>query len=260
VWFLIICSTRYLKYLRFGSGKKEGVGNYSIRGIHLKAVDNYKYLGVVFNKDLTWKDQVEKVTKKGITSLNFVFRQLNGVDIKIKEHAYKSLIRPIMEYATSVWDPYRQGEIKEVEKVQRLAARRVTGHTMKWHMGKNKKGEEEKVFVKPSELVKQLKWDSLEKRRKDDRLCNYFRAMEGRGGWKELCTKIKIDTGERSCRRNNGRKVILKGSRKDVGKYSFLNRTSGEWNKLDEEVFHVVVGQEPSVHLFRRNINCINCC
>jgi hypothetical protein len=247
------------KYLRFGKGKKEGVGNYSISGMHLKEVENYKYLGVVFNKDLTWKDQVEKVTKKGITSLNFVFRQLNGVDIKIKEHAYKSLIRPIMEYATSVWDPYRQGEIKEVEKVQRLAARRVTGHTMKWHMEKNKKGDEVKVFVKPSELVKQLEWDSLEKRRKEDRLCNYFRAMQGRGGWKELYTKIKMDTGERNCRRDNGRKVILKGSRKDVGKYSFLNRTSGEWNKLDGEVFHVENGQEPSVHFFRRNIKSINC-
>ena len=245
-------------YLRFGKGKKEEVRNYSIGGIQLKVVDNYKYLGVVFNKDLTWKDQVERVTKKGITSLNFVFRQLYGVDIKIKEQAYRSLIRPILEYATSVWDPYREGEIKEVEKVQRLAARRVTGYTKKWQIEKNKKGEEVKVFVKPSELVKQLGWDLLEKRRKDDRLCDYFRAMEGRGGWKELYTKIEMDMAERNCRRNNGRKVMLKSSRKDVGKYSFMNRTGGEWNKLDGEVFRVNDGQEPSVHIFRRNMKSLN--
>lgn len=50
-----------------------------------------------------------------------------------------------MENATSVW----------VEKVKRLAARRVTGYTKKWQMEKNKEGEKIKVFEQPSEIVKQ---------------------------------------------------------------------------------------------------------
>lgn len=61
--------------------------------IHLEKVEKEKYLGVVLNKDLTRKDQVGRVTKKGITLLNFVFWQLNElVSIQIKnKHTRHSL-------------------------------------------------------------------------------------------------------------------------------------------------------------------------
>jgi hypothetical protein len=91
-----------------------------------------KYSGVVFKKELGWGDHVASVTRKGIKQLNFVMRQLKGMDANIKEEAYMSSIRPCMEYASSVWDPYKLGEIKEIEKVQRLAARRVLGKMRIW--------------------------------------------------------------------------------------------------------------------------------
>ncbi|KAJ4437397.1 hypothetical protein ANN_17541 [Periplaneta americana] len=42
-----------------------------------------------------------------------------------KELAYKTLVRPIMEYGAVGWDPYRQNEIDSIEKVQRKAAKYV---------------------------------------------------------------------------------------------------------------------------------------
>jgi len=32
---------------------------------------------------------------------------------------YKSMVRPHLEYANSVWCPYKQGDIKELEKIQK---------------------------------------------------------------------------------------------------------------------------------------------
>ncbi|KAJ4451373.1 hypothetical protein ANN_02835 [Periplaneta americana] len=44
---------------------------------------------------------------------------------KSKELAYKTLVRPIMEYGTVGWDPYRQNQIDSIEKVQRKATKYV---------------------------------------------------------------------------------------------------------------------------------------
>ena len=42
--------------------------------------------------------------------------------------AYKGLVRPVLEYSASVWDPSGVGLLNELEKVQNRAARFVTGN------------------------------------------------------------------------------------------------------------------------------------
>ena len=44
----------------------------------------------------------------------------------MKEAAYKGMVRPILEYGSSVWDPHPDKLKKELEKVQNRAARFVT--------------------------------------------------------------------------------------------------------------------------------------
>ena len=44
----------------------------------------------------------------------------------LKEAANKGMVRPILEYGSSVWDPHPDKLRKELEKVQNRAARFVT--------------------------------------------------------------------------------------------------------------------------------------
>ena len=44
----------------------------------------------------------------------------------MREAAYKGMVRPILEYGSSVWDPYTGKLQEESEKVQNRAARFVT--------------------------------------------------------------------------------------------------------------------------------------
>ena len=43
----------------------------------------------------------------------------------MKDAAYKGMVRPILEYGSSVWDPHPD-KLQELEKVQNRAARFVT--------------------------------------------------------------------------------------------------------------------------------------
>ena len=66
----------------------------------------------------------------------------------MKEAAYKGLVRPALEYSSSVWDPSGVGLQDELEKVQNRAARFVTG---------NYNYETESM----TGILEHLKWESL---------------------------------------------------------------------------------------------------
>ena len=40
-----------------------------------------------------------------------------------KRLAYTSLVRPILEYGASCWDPYREGQINALDRLQKKTAK-----------------------------------------------------------------------------------------------------------------------------------------
>ena len=72
--------------------------------------------------DLTWSEHIKNTTNKASRSLGFLHRNLHIKSLKIKEQAYKSLVRPQLQYATTVWDPYHKNQIDKIEKVQKKSS------------------------------------------------------------------------------------------------------------------------------------------
>ena len=85
----------------------------------------------------------------------------------MKEAAYKGMVRPILEYGSSVWDPYTDKLQEELEKVQNRAARFVTRNYV-YESGSM------------TGILGQLKWESLKKRRKDNRLILLYKGLKGK--------------------------------------------------------------------------------
>ena len=68
---------------------------------------------------------VSNVCTKANRTLGFLRRNLYACPQEVKEAAYKGLVRPVLEYIGSVWDPSGVGLQNELEKVQNRAARFV---------------------------------------------------------------------------------------------------------------------------------------
>ena len=81
--------------------------SYTLEGTNLENVESIKYLGVTITSDLRWNTHVSNVCTKANRTLGFLRRNLYSCPQEVKEAAYKGLVRPVLDYGSSVWDPPR---------------------------------------------------------------------------------------------------------------------------------------------------------
>ena len=128
------------------------------------------------------------------------------------------MIRPSLEYACTVWDPYTQGNIYKLEMVQRRAARFVLGR----YNNTSSVGD----------MLLELGWTSLQTRRQTLRLCMMYKIHKGLIAMdaQEFMTPL-----QRRSRHVNSYAYKIPHSKTDYHMYSFFPRTIREWNSLANE-------------------------
>ena len=130
---------------------------YTLHGQVLEVVTSAKYLGVDISNGLSWNPHIDRITGNANRTLHFIQRNIKTKNQKVRETAYNTLVRPQLEYAAPVWDPYFKEKILQLEKVQRRAARRTTSSF--------------DYRSSVTAIVNDLGWRTLEQRRADARLC-----------------------------------------------------------------------------------------
>ena len=85
----------------------------------LKDVDNFKDLGVTITRDLSWGNHISLTVNKASKVLGSIKRSVGTANTNVFSMLYKSLVRPILEYAVPVWCPYLVKDIHDLENVQR---------------------------------------------------------------------------------------------------------------------------------------------
>ena len=140
--------------------------SYNLEGTVLDNVETIQYLGATITNDLKWNTHVSNMCTKVNRTLGFLRRNLSACPLDVKESAYKRLVRPVLEYGSSVWDPSSLLLQEEHEKVQKNATRFVTGSYI-YETGSM------------SDILEQLKWESLKKRKRDSRIIMLYKGMKG---------------------------------------------------------------------------------
>ena len=136
---------------------------YTINGQALQEVNKATYLAVIISNDLQWSGHVSTITKNANHTLGFLRQNLKNAPPKLKETAYFSLVRSVIEYIATVWDPHLCKDRNALEMVQLRAARNV----------KNDHRQTSSV----TQMLKDLGWESLADRRRDLRLILLYKIV-----------------------------------------------------------------------------------
>jgi hypothetical protein len=113
-----------------------------------------------------------------------------------------SLVRPILEYVASCWDPYREGQITALVRVQKKAAKFAL-HT------------------------NSSNWETLASRRKLSRICALFKSYSGKRARLAISGRLKRPHYLSTIDHEHN----IRRQRAEIGKYSFLDRTIEDWNQ-----------------------------
>lgn len=105
---------------------------YNLKGLNITQVDKVKYLGVTFSQDLKWDKHITDTCAKAFKQLGFLRRRLSKAPQAVKLTAYKTLVRPILEYGSIVWDPHQKYLRDKLERLQNRALRFIYSK-YSWH-------------------------------------------------------------------------------------------------------------------------------
>ena len=90
-----------------------------INGIQIECVDNFNFLGVIIDKNLTWKNHLNKVSNKIVRIIGIINKLKFTLPQNILINIYNSLIIPHINYWILLWG----SENSRVSKLQKRAVR-----------------------------------------------------------------------------------------------------------------------------------------
>ena len=95
----------------------------------------------------------------------FLEGNLRKCPVQLKERAYITFVRSTLDYASPIWDPFLKRDMNNLEKINRRAARFVTGD---YH-----------PISSISSMLHSLGWFDLKDRRRDTQLALLFKIVNG---------------------------------------------------------------------------------
>ena len=175
-------------------------------------------LGVIMTNDLKANQQVAAACSKANAALGRLRRTFSNFSVRSSRLLYTSLVRPHLEYANSVWNPCRSGDIARLEAIQRRATKSLA------------------LQLRPlcyNDRLRALGLTTLEKRRERGDIIQLFKAFKSID-YINWAHPPAIQPNNRECRGHSmriRREIASKSCR-----YNFLTqRAARQWNTLPKE-------------------------
>jgi hypothetical protein len=205
-----------------------------LNGVIVREVQSHKHLGLTFNGTLTWSDHISQIVTKAARCIGLLRRISRDVPRQCLEILYKSMIRPILEYADVIYDGSNDTHLKRVESTQRQAALACTGaykHTR--HVN----------------LLEELGWQPLGARRKHHRLNVMFKIQNGLtpNYLQRICPPLTRNRTEYNLR--TGANITTPAQRTTTYHMSFIPESIRDWNNLD-----VLTKSATSIETFKNKL------
>ena len=192
-----------------------------------------KDLGVHVDNVLSFDSHISLTAKKARKSAGMLLRAIEFKTPFILVPLFKSLVRPILEYANTVWSPHKRKHIDLLEKVQRSFTKRVIGM----------------YDLEYSQRLERLGLPSLEYRRMRGDLIETYKVLHEI--YDPITTRELLSLNTSNTRGHNF-KLSKNSPHLNTYKYFFVNRIVNLWNQLPSPVVN-----SPSINIFKNGIDSL---
>ena len=179
-------------------------------------VKEEKDLGVIFDEHLHFNTHIKEIIHKANNVLGTIKRTFNSRDANLIRLLYTILVRPILDYSSTIWNPYQMGVIRELENVQRRATKLIPSLQNLTY----------------SERLQNLNLSSLSYRRNRMDLIMTYKILNEN----VLVDKDNFFTINTSHTRSNGFKIYKKYNGTSTRCFTFSQRIINDWNSLTNDV------------------------
>jgi len=184
--------------------------------IELNRTSKERDLGIVIDSDLDFGEHIQLVGKAnrqlGLIKQCFIIRDRQSLLL-----LYKSTVRPILEYGSAVWSPWKVKYVKIIEQIQRRFTKLVYGM-----MG-----------LSYEQRLKELNLHTLAFRRKREQLIQVYKLLHNHydADYRNLFEKVDYDAA-----RGNGLKLKTIRTRLSLRSRFFTVAVIHAWNHLPNDV------------------------
>ena len=192
---------------------------YSLNGTVLQEDDKQKDLGVIISNDLKPETHINDIIKKANRRVGLIKRCFTHFSPEKIKMLYTTMIRPVLEYGSSIWSPHLKKDINQLEKVQTRCLK-ISNDT--------------------------VRLTSLEDRREFQDMCETYKITSN---LYNLEPSTFFTPCQNSATRGHDKKLDKKHTRTDTRKYFFSNRVIDTWNKLPQKNVSA-----PSLDAFKKNM------
>lgn len=129
-WGFEISTNKTIAILFENGNVKRNNMELTLRGQKIRFEDSAKFLGVTFDRKLTWKQHVNNTVdkcRKRLTLMKSLKGTTWGADRSSLLTIYRSLIRPIMDYGAIAFDSASQTTLLKLTRIQTTALRIASG-------------------------------------------------------------------------------------------------------------------------------------
>ncbi len=200
-------------YLGFNNPKLD----YELNASIIKPAQTCRDLGVNVSDDLTFSNHCLSVCSKTLRDINIMFKCFLTTNCETLGLAYKTFVRPSLEYCSSIWQPIYMKDLDKLERVQRYFTRRLYMRC----------GFDSSTPYQTRLNV--LQFESLEARRLKADLLMVFRIIHN---LVDLNFSDFFTYAPNVGTRTHGRKLFVNNCRLNIRKNFFAVRVVPTWNKL----------------------------
>ena len=150
--------------LRYGRDEhlKEETTYTSPTGKTIETKDVVKDLGVYMTDNCLFNTQIDIIIEKAKNIISLILRSFNSRSRTAMITLYKSLVIPILEYCSVLWNPTAKTQIKRLEEIQKSFIRKIDNMRDKNYW----------------DSLKELKVYSLQRRRERYRIIYIWKVLE----------------------------------------------------------------------------------